>query len=109
MNSRPEYPQVRHQSLLLNIPGKNIAVQIFRVRNVDLGRKLEPSRQLVATCARTRVAAALPASSGALKPAATWRYADRDMRHSETGIYPPAPWRDTSDQGSLHQPDGARR
>ena len=48
---------------------------------------LDAARRLVAICsARARVAAALAASSGALKPATTGRYADRDMRHSETGI-----------------------
>ena len=57
--------------------------------------------RLVAICARTRVAAALPPARGALKPATTWRYADRDMRHSEIGIDPSAPWPDTSDQDEL--------
>src|SRR4051794_7628705 len=71
MNSRPEYPQGRHQSLLLNIPGKNNAVQIFRVRNVDLGRKHD----------------AVQTARGDLRPNSRRRSTARKLRCAETGYY----------------------
>ena len=58
--------------------------------------------RLLAICACTRVAAVRSRQLGSvLKPATTWRYADRDMRHSEIGIAPSAPRPDTSDQDEL--------